>query len=1284
MDDRWVYMKLMQIEIVGFGKLVNKKFDFHPKLNLVYGVNEAGKSTLQRSILSGLFGFFDDGTISSQKRSLLTAYEPWESKANYGVKLIFEVDDGKKYEVSRLFSPKPETNIYDYKNKKNLNSIFRSSSQGRLFFAEELLGMSREVFENTCLVRQAELISLEKSASAITDTLLKISASASQETTSTQALEILENTLKEQVGTQRSRNKPLPEAQKMLEKLRTIKSNLISDNQMLSNNIRELNQIEEKYNALVREREKAEFQKLRAHHHSILQQKNDLSKTSTEVKSYQQDLELYKSWSSISGEIKRKLQKLLPQYEKAQDDFFQNSKRISNTFQLLSELQSQIQMLLSSINENETIEILPKVEDKSSIESSNLIISWIDRSIQIIENEIIKLKDKKDSKSHELTVLSSIGHENIFNDRQKLINFETEMNNALLAIQEIESLAKKERLPIEEWENILDRGKGEMEKWEKWKDFPIFLYDDLHQLRKQYDELKQKINDKFTAQKKLQNDLRQYKDQEKSITENINKLVHTREIPHQQKLRVEEILRLLEEAEVNFVDSHKKLNEINESYLAKKRNLEIQVENKKELFQLGSSGLSSYHQNWLSLHNRINTIDTLMDQSQESLPKGGISNEEKVELSINGEILGKKSHKGIKGFLIRIWDFIRSIFRKKQKTKNKKTIAIDSQISDIDRLKTEKSNKIIEIHKLEDELKVQLGDLIPEKIEGVIFSELTQSLKEAEKIEIDLEKEKELLDLQNSFLNQKRNNAIELETRLENEIGQFNFPGQDIKERVRSFIKACEDKEKLIELEHDLERLQSRIALIEPQLEQLQSDKVSLDKVVSEVLKILRIANLNPDTETLDKQFDAFEEYSQYHRNFVSASIDYEMNKREIDEIRKKMDKQKSLLSLKQNEFTGFKHQLIKKYKGLLPSEIKVLHFDQLEKEYKSLVDESAHYETSLGKLERLKLEGKSVKSDLESWAQSERIKCQFENDIFDSIKSLGIDTNNLSLTEAITKYEDALDQNSKYEKAKHSLETAFKAEESVRKNVPKLDSEINRLELKISEIIKGHPSWESIAINEKEDYYEQKIEKLDVEIIQERDRLTRLKDVVSQGKKSLRPLAEIEEEIALASAEFDQLSFFGQSLEIASMVLENSTNEYQKLFAPRLERLVASGISHISNKRYNEVKIDPSSLNVLVIAPEKNEIVHTQQLSTGTRDLIYLILRVGIAQMMSNSGEKLPLLLDDPFVEFDYFRQKAALEYVTELSQKTQIFIFTKDREILSWYKSKKDKQEIKIIELI
>ena len=49
-------MKINNMEINGFGRLENRSFVFGSGMNVIYGCNESGKSTLQAFIKAMLFG----------------------------------------------------------------------------------------------------------------------------------------------------------------------------------------------------------------------------------------------------------------------------------------------------------------------------------------------------------------------------------------------------------------------------------------------------------------------------------------------------------------------------------------------------------------------------------------------------------------------------------------------------------------------------------------------------------------------------------------------------------------------------------------------------------------------------------------------------------------------------------------------------------------------------------------------------------------------------------------------------------------------------------------------------------------------------------------------------------------------------------------------------------------------------------------------------------------------------------------------------------------------------
>ena len=94
-------MKIDYLKVNGFGKLENKEIEFGKKINVIYGGNEAGKTTLLKCILSMLYGVSSNknGKDISEKEQ----YKPWKN-AEFSGKMKYELDNGKKIEVFRDFS----------------------------------------------------------------------------------------------------------------------------------------------------------------------------------------------------------------------------------------------------------------------------------------------------------------------------------------------------------------------------------------------------------------------------------------------------------------------------------------------------------------------------------------------------------------------------------------------------------------------------------------------------------------------------------------------------------------------------------------------------------------------------------------------------------------------------------------------------------------------------------------------------------------------------------------------------------------------------------------------------------------------------------------------------------------------------------------------------------------------------------------------------------------------------------------------------------------------------
>ena len=64
--------------------------------------------------------------------------------------------------------------------------------------------------------------------------------------------------------------------------------------------------------------------------------------------------------------------------------------------------------------------------------------------------------------------------------------------------------------------------------------------------------------------------------------------------------------------------------------------------------------------------------------------------------------------------------------------------------------------------------------------------------------------------------------------------------------------------------------------------------------------------------------------------------------------------------------------------------------------------------------------------------------------------------------------------------------------------------------------------------------------------------------------------------------------------------------------------------------------------------------------LSDGTRDQLFLALRLAGIEQHLEQREPMPLVVDDVLIHFDADRARATLECLAELSRRTQVLLFT------------------------
>ena len=147
--DRRLRMIIKEVNIGKFGKLENQKYQFAPRINVIYGANESGKSTLMQFLKAMLFGL--EKTRVRKTLDTYNRYEPWDTPAYFYGSMMFETGQ-QQFLLER--------NFY-YKEKRARLVNIRDGEELSVEYGDldMLLGnVSAAAYENTCCIGQEQLL----------------------------------------------------------------------------------------------------------------------------------------------------------------------------------------------------------------------------------------------------------------------------------------------------------------------------------------------------------------------------------------------------------------------------------------------------------------------------------------------------------------------------------------------------------------------------------------------------------------------------------------------------------------------------------------------------------------------------------------------------------------------------------------------------------------------------------------------------------------------------------------------------------------------------------------------------------------------------------------------------------------------------------------------------------------------------------------------------------------------------------------------------------------------
>lgn len=249
--------------------------------------------------------------------------------------------------------------------------------------------------------------------------------------------------------------------------------------------------------------------------------------------------------------------------------------------------------------------------------------------------------------------------------------------------------------------------------------------------------------------------------------------------------------------------------------------------------------------------------------------------------------------------------------------------------------------------------------------------------------------------------------------------------------------------------------------------------------------------------------------------------------------------------------------------------------------------------------------------------------------------------------------------------------------------NIKNLNNEIEILEKNINEI-KNEIEKNKIEINSqinlekekmKNDYFqkinnyelnnllnnnsENELEKINKKINEEELKLHKINFDEKEIEEKYNELINIEEKLALAQENYDELQMLNNSMNLVKEILTNAYEKMQNSVSPKLTAELSRNISEITNGKYNNVKFNEDQ--GMIVEMENGNYILAERLSSGTIDQLYLSLRLAILDSMSE--EKIPIILDEAFSHFDDKRLENILKYINNKFGDRQLIILTCNR---------------------
>lgn len=253
---------------------------------------------------------------------------------------------------------------------------------------------------------------------------------------------------------------------------------------------------------------------------------------------------------------------------------------------------------------------------------------------------------------------------------------------------------------------------------------------------------------------------------------------------------------------------------------------------------------------------------------------------------------------------------------------------------------------------------------------------------------------------------------------------------------------------------------------------------------------------------------------------------------------------------------------------------------------------------------------------------------------------------------------------------AKVNNEEDYIRKATIKKQIDKAKSRINVLAEQLKAVV-SHSDLKALASGQAINQWdlEKEYEKHVLELKEKNQILKQKRQDLSDIKSLLLRMEESEDysimlhQYHLGMERLNKKAKQWAILQTAKQKLLYTKQVYQENYLPNVLERATYYFDQLTNGKYKRV-YPPELNNPIQVESNYGLRYLVTELSQGTKDQLYISLRIALCELM-NETKRLPFLIDDAFVHFDIARREKMLQILLHLSKKQQVLLFSCDERI-------------------